>query len=449
MMLQVVALLCVLSLSTALGQVNWYAGTHINAIKLMDMGCYRGTYRGSLSLSTCNTLDARLQFVGRLSQEARLCVVEARSQSALEQAKEFIKHVANPNSTKIIFQTNAQLVLASLTGSVLELCAEDVYPAGLINDVISVPFSTWLSPHPAMVDTSMTGALVNPTISHALENVQRDNMYQSLEHLTSYYTRHSFSPLAVEAGNWLFAQYSAMGFQVKTFSYDSNYAPAIIAEWPAQGDFADQVVLVGAHFDSRAQPVSDSTVRAPGADDNGSGTAAMLEIARVISSLKLQFQYTLRICGWTGEEQGLVGSRAYAATQAAQGAKLVLYILLLPVIIFQPGFLISLCCKASYNPNNSLTTLISFTGGCVQRRHARVHVAWPSDHFRNERPFCFSLAAVCHQQHYQSVPSKLAYCRVPIMLLGPSELHRKRLCSSRLFRTPWQRLQLPRIPHVQ
>lgn len=81
----------------------------------------------------------------------------------------------------------------------------------------------------------------------------------------------------------------------------------IIAEIPGT-DLKDEVVIFGAHFDSWQS--------ATGATDNAAGSAAMMEAARIlmetIKESGIQPRRTLRIALWTGEEQGLLGSRAYA-----------------------------------------------------------------------------------------------------------------------------------------
>ena len=77
-----------------------------------------------------------------------------------------------------------------------------------------------------------------------------------------------------------------------------------IAEIPG-GDLADQVVILGAHF--------DSTSAATGATDNAAGSAAMMEAVRIIKSLGLKPRRTIRVALWGGEEEGLLGSRAYVA----------------------------------------------------------------------------------------------------------------------------------------
>lgn len=77
-----------------------------------------------------------------------------------------------------------------------------------------------------------------------------------------------------------------------------------IAEIPGT-DLADEVVIMGAHF--------DTTPGATGATDNATGSAAMMEAVRVIKSLGLRPRRTIRVALWGGEEQGLLGSRAYVA----------------------------------------------------------------------------------------------------------------------------------------
>ena len=86
----------------------------------------------------------------------------------------------------------------------------------------------------------------------------------------------------------------------------------IIAEIPGT-DLKDEVVIFGAHF--------DSWHTGTGATDNGAGSSVMMEAARILlESIKesgIQPRRTLRLILWTGEEQGLYGSRAYVAEHYA------------------------------------------------------------------------------------------------------------------------------------
>ncbi len=75
-----------------------------------------------------------------------------------------------------------------------------------------------------------------------------------------------------------------------------------IAEIPGS-DKADEVVMLGGHL--------DSWHGGTGATDNGAGCAVMMEAVRIIQALGLKPRRTIRIALWSGEEQGLLGSRAY------------------------------------------------------------------------------------------------------------------------------------------
>jgi carboxypeptidase Q len=75
-----------------------------------------------------------------------------------------------------------------------------------------------------------------------------------------------------------------------------------VAEIPGT-DKKDEVVMLGGHL--------DSWQAGTGATDNGAGCAVMMEAMRIIKTLGLEPRRTIRIALWTGEEQGLLGSRAY------------------------------------------------------------------------------------------------------------------------------------------
>lgn len=78
----------------------------------------------------------------------------------------------------------------------------------------------------------------------------------------------------------------------------------IIADIPG-GDLKDEVVMIGAHFDSWHSGT--------GATDNAIGCGVMMEAMRILKSIGATPRRTIRIALWTGEEQGLLGSRAYVS----------------------------------------------------------------------------------------------------------------------------------------
>ena len=98
-----------------------------------------------------------------------------------------------------------------------------------------------------------------------------------------------------------------MEVEIKTTFHPEGALPNginTIAEIPGS-DLAHEVVLMGAHM--------DGVPYATGATDNATGSAAMMEAVRAIQALKLKPRRTIRVVLWGGEEQGLLGSRAYVA----------------------------------------------------------------------------------------------------------------------------------------
>lgn len=79
----------------------------------------------------------------------------------------------------------------------------------------------------------------------------------------------------------------------------------------------EQLFYVLAHLDSRASEANDSTSDAPGANDDGSGVAALIELARVLSAEHLES--TIILMATSGEEQGLFGARLHAQQAVADG----------------------------------------------------------------------------------------------------------------------------------
>ena len=102
---------------------------------------------------------------------------------------------------------------------------------------------------------------------------------------------------------------------VETKFYDETTPNGFntIAEIPGTDPgLKDEVVMLGAHFDSVAA--------ATGATDNAAGSAAMMEVMRILKAIGATPRRTIRIALWGGEEQGLLGSRAYVREHFADPA---------------------------------------------------------------------------------------------------------------------------------
>lgn len=331
MSLLVFVFLSSVALSSSL---SWFIGPDASDqdIRLLqERGCYKGTYQ-AVTLSNCAFPQS--VFFTELSNDTSLCMLEApkgpNTEEYFNQAQMAMSKGAEAD-TEVVYRDDEQRVmLVAHPGDMSIACAETFFSPGSIENAIFVPWQPWRSSsssaHPLRTADPAT-LTANPTIANALAQVDKDRMYNNLDTLSNaYYTRNSYSAEAVSASNWLKLQYENAGLITTVYDFDGpsgkKYSPNIIAESRGLVE-PERVVLVGAHYDSRSTDREDPTMRAPGADDNGSGTVVMLELAHLIQTLNLRFHYTVRICSWGGEEQGLVGSRAYAAEMAEKGEDLI------------------------------------------------------------------------------------------------------------------------------
>jgi len=128
------------------------------------------------------------------------------------------------------------------------------------------------------------------------------------------------------ARRWIFAQFQSFSPRLEV-SYDTGKTGAtdiasVIAVLPGVTQ-PEKRILVSAHYDSinmRAKGDKSAEAPAPGADDDGSGTAVVLELARVMS--RYRFQKTIVFIAFAGEEIGLLGSTRYAARAKANSERI-------------------------------------------------------------------------------------------------------------------------------
>jgi len=181
----------------------------------------------------------------------------------------------------------------------------------------------------------MLAAAPSPSVESLVGQVKTSNLKHTVEKLASYHTRNTSSKELFEAADWIKSQYEAIpGIKVELMHYEiqaSRRVPAdkevveVIARLPGDDD---HLVLVGGHFDSinmvpdpQTKALPDPlTTRAPGANDDGSGTALALEMARIMA--QRHWKHTLVFCAFSGEEEGLLGSGAMAARAKSEGWKL-------------------------------------------------------------------------------------------------------------------------------
>ncbi|MBC8108001.1 MAG: M20/M25/M40 family metallo-hydrolase, partial [Anaerolineae bacterium] len=184
----------------------------------------------------------------------------------------------------------------------------------------------------------------DPVLAETLIEVDPRRIRSTIEKLASFKTRHSLSETKSQtegigaARRWIeselqsYAAQSDGRLQVELQEVrvdnptDRVPSPAtlvnVIATLPSvTGPAIERVYIVSGHYDSRNLDPLDASGAAPGANDDASGTAAVIELARVLSRMK--FDATIVFACFAGEEQGLLGAAALAEKAKAEGWNIV------------------------------------------------------------------------------------------------------------------------------
>ncbi|CAN5220443.1 MAG: M20/M25/M40 family metallo-hydrolase [Sphingomonas sp.] len=167
-------------------------------------------------------------------------------------------------------------------------------------------------------------------VAERARQVDSAQLRASIEKLVSFGTRHTLSSQTHPtrgigaALNWTDSQFKSFGLPTvrpcETFTGARIPTPTPVCNAVAiqRGTTRpNDVVIITGHIDSRVSDVMDATSDAPGANDDGSGTAAVIEAARVLS--KHKFPGTIVYAALSGEEQGLYGGKVMANYAKAQG----------------------------------------------------------------------------------------------------------------------------------
>jgi len=195
----------------------------------------------------------------------------------------------------------------------------------------------------AQETAAMGNTSPDPRITEAIQQVSADHLRETIEKLVSFQNRSTLSAQdeeSIRAGKgigaareWIKSELERDSkecggcLEVKTDSFEeqptdripkptqiTNVYAVLRGTDPQQ---ANRIVLVTGHYDSRNSDNLNTTDAAPGANDDGSGTAVSLECARVLS--KMKFPATIIFLTVAGEEQGLNGSKHFAQMAKQQG----------------------------------------------------------------------------------------------------------------------------------
>jgi len=160
----------------------------------------------------------------------------------------------------------------------------------------------------------------DPRIGQMTGLVSGQNLFSHILDLQNFGTRDASTPGCASAADFLSGYFRGLGLacEFDSFSFSaSNYSGRnVVASIPGTSS-PDWVIIVGAHYDSYSD---QAQTLAPGADDNASGTAAVMEIARIFAGRS--FDFTLKFICFSAEEWGLYGSRHFAQAAKSRNEKI-------------------------------------------------------------------------------------------------------------------------------
>lgn len=200
----------------------------------------------------------------------------------------------------------------------------------------SIALAALLVALPGAALAQTTAAQEHPLLHEIVSQVRPERMRQDIEMMVSFGTRHTLSDTVSDirgigaARRWVASEFQTISSgcggcleivtpsQIFTNARVPNPTEVmdIVAIQRGTGD-PNRVIIITGHLDSRVTDVMNFTSDAPGANDDASGVAAVLEAARVLSQQR--FEATLVYAALSGEEQGLLGGKVLADYAQAQG----------------------------------------------------------------------------------------------------------------------------------
>ncbi|MCB5254455.1 MAG: M20/M25/M40 family metallo-hydrolase [Candidatus Cloacimonadaceae bacterium] len=180
------------------------------------------------------------------------------------------------------------------------------------------PFSRGFMPDAITQTRQDIGQLVN--------QVSADSVLFFIQSLQDMGTRYALADNRLTVATWIkdtFGRFGIDNARLEEFYWDAGTQYNVLAEIPGT-HYPDQYVVIGGHYDSITY--NTPYVFAPGADDNASGSAAALEIARVLKAANYQPKCSIRFITFAAEEFGLHGSHHNAQVSLDEGLSIRLMI---------------------------------------------------------------------------------------------------------------------------
>jgi len=168
-------------------------------------------------------------------------------------------------------------------------------------------------------------------LASLMDSVRLENVTGTIQRLQNFYTRYVVSDSCWSSAAWLARELESSGYTNVTYdtfrcwSYQDTVDAANLIAVKTGTTRPDEYVVIGGHYDSiSTENFHDPDAYAPGADDNATGVAGVLEAARILAPIDLERSVIFAL--WSGEETGLRGSRAWVADAVAAEMDIVVYL---------------------------------------------------------------------------------------------------------------------------
>lgn len=154
-------------------------------------------------------------------------------------------------------------------------------------------------------------------IPEVLKTIDGGNIRYTIQHLQSLKNRTTWEEQN-EAALWAYEKLENIGLDLSMHRYEweGKAWPNIIAEIKGK-DQPEDIIMAIAHIDSKS---SDIEVGAPGADDDATGVAVLIEAAKILKEISLQ--RTVMLCIFSNEDRGCIGSKTFARQARNDGLKI-------------------------------------------------------------------------------------------------------------------------------
>jgi leucyl aminopeptidase len=231
-----------------------------------------------------------------------------------------------------------------------------------------------------------------------IATLKTSNMQSDLTKLTSYNNRYYKSTTGVDSSNWILSTVKTIASgrsDITVVQFNHSWAQSsVIVKFAGSTNPSGPITILGAHQDSINQN-SPSTGRAPGADDNGSGSVGILETYRQIVASGFKPSSPLEFHWYAGEEVGLLGSQAIASSYKSAGKQVRAVFNLDMIAYFQPGSPEVIALEQDYidtNLNTFLKSLISTynsipAGTDICNYACSDHASWYNQGYPAAMPF--------------------------------------------------------------